>query len=871
MRRLPLYPQLPQAALMHAEPAQHDANCIECGARNEKTRTPCMKAEGTPGGVLFITDTPSKIEDQIGRPLSDGVGKFVRGLLAKYWSGPIAVDNAVRCTAGREIDDEWIAECRRYSRTVFNQVRPKRIVAMGNAAVLGVLGDRPPLIYARRGFGWVFNELEDAIPVFLLTPAATALRNRFDRDVFESDLKWALTAQVPEPDWDVTTHLVTTERDALTAEKMIAAWEDGFTYDVETSGRMANRDFKIEALTVMPTFLDSDGYTWTREALLDPVACAPLKRVLSSRLDSSTQNGKYDDRSVLAFKNLRARVVSPKYDSRLMRKLIEPNAAASLDVLAWLSGLGGHKRAAQAENDAIKRELNRLANPPSPLTPKGKQRKIKAPAFEVDPGHLRQIAEGQDVEAFMFHYTSPETLYRYNARDVHVTRNSVRMLRPLVEGNARIDRVWRELTLPASTALRDMEHWGIPCDREAVVNFSVYCKSKIAEAQAKIDKYKPGLNPNSPKQVATYLFDELGLKPVKETKSGARSTDGDVLEQLASKHPVVQALVDKRKYVKLDGTYAEGMLPHIQEDGRIHPSALVDGTGTGRFSMSDPNLQNLPRAEDDGHNPDAAMARNCFVSLPGWLLLELDYSQIELRVMAILSGDPVMKADFAAGIDIHMNNATLSCEAAFGIKRAVWDKMTKEARKPYRSKIKTATFAKAYGKKPRTLAKEWNAPLAQVEAIDRAIWGRYKVFAAWCEKQIALVRKCGYVETWWDGAPAMRRPLHEIASSEDGFRIHAENAAINTPVQGTAAHFMSASIPKAVEMCHIEYPGSAETVLTVHDSLVLHVREHLLSEVAHRVRKIMLGHNSAGVRLDVEAKYGRAYGSLEEFKFTEGA
>jgi len=867
MRRLQLYPELPQAAVARVAARQHDSDCKLCSARTDRTRTVCFRGEGTPGGLLFIGETPTRTEDQIGRPFTDGVGRYIRGLLAAAWKGPIALDYAVRCTAGRDIDEEWIDACRGYMRTMIQQVQPKRIIAMGNAAVLSVLGQRPPLIYARRGFGWYFNELDEAIPVFLLTPAANALRNRFDKAQFESDLAWAVNADVEEPDWSAATWLVENADDARRAVDDALSWDSGFTYDVETSGRMANRDFLIESLTVAPTFDDWNAYTWTREALRDAGACAELRRLLESRQGIDTQNGKYDDRSVASYKPIGADVRGTRYDTRLMRKLREPASAASLDVLGWLVGLGGHKAEATRATDSICKELRRLATPKHTLTPTGKVRKIAPPAFHAKEGHLQQIAAGQDAEAFMFHYVEPSLLYRYNARDVLVTRRTAQMLEPLVRSDARTDRVWRELTQPASVAVRYMEQWGIPCDRDAVQNLSAYCKAKIADAQSRIDKYKPGLNPNSPKQVAEYLYDELGLKCTKETKSGGRSTDADALEALAGKHPVIQALIDKRKYVKMDGTYAEGMLPHIQEDGRIHPSILIDGTGTGRYSCADPNLQNLPRAEADEHNPDAAMVRNCFVSLPGWLLLELDYSQIELRVMAILSGDPVMAADFESGVDIHMNNATLSCEAAFKIPRATWDKMTKEQRKPYRSKIKSATFAKPYGKKPRTLAKEWGVPVAEAEAIDRAIWGRYKVFDKWAQDQISRVRKLGYVETWWDGAPAMRRPLHEIGSSEDGIRVHAENAAINTPVQGTAAHFMSASIPRVVRMIHNEYRGRAEAVLTVHDSLVLHVREKLLSELAHRTREIMLSHNSAGVRIDVEAKYGTAYGSLQDFKF----
>ncbi len=865
MRQLPLYPVTPRGALMEVRAEPRDAGCTRCPL-HEKTRTVCMSAEGAPGGLLVVGETPSKIEDQLGRPMSDGVGKFLRSLIARWWQGPIALDNAVRCPAGREIEDASIEQCRPFGRMVFNQTRPKRILAIGNAGVTAVLGRRPPLTSARRGYSFLIDDLDDPIPVFLLTPPAMALRNRFDRAVFEEDLKWALTFDPGEPDWSHHTSLVETRADAEAVLKLAMSWDGGFVYDVETCGRMPNRDFSIESLTVMPLLERPVSYTWTRAALKDQQVCEPLRELLRAQIDSTTQNGKYDDRSVFTYFGID--VPTPAWDTRLIRKLLEPEAAANLDVMGWLVGLGGHKDEAGEKTSRICKELRRLANPPDALTPTGKQRKIKPPEFDVEASHLAQIREGTDAEAFMFHYLDEHTLYRYNARDVLVTRQTARLLAPRLLKHSYLRQTWEKLTLPSSIAVRHMEQWGIGCDRDAVVAFSTYCQGKLSEARKKIELHKPGLNPNSPKQVASYLFDELGLKSTKETASGGRSTDNEVLESLASKHPVVAALVAVRKYTKLDSNYASGMLAHIREDGRVHPSILVDGTDTGRFSCSDPNLQNIPRSEADDHNPDAAMARSCFVSAPGWLLLELDYSQIELRVMAILSGDPVMTADFASGVDIHMNNATLSCEAAFKIPRSTWDKMTKEQRKPYRSKIKSATFAKPYGKKPRTLAKEWGVPVADAEAIDRAIWGRYNVFDRWTKEQIARTRKLGYVETWWDGGPAVRRPIHKIGSDDEYERAHAENQAVNTPVQGTASHFMSASLPKIVDYV-ISEAVPAKVVLTVHDSVMLEVQEKCLSEVAHECRRIMRSHNSNGVPIDVEAKVGRTWGSMTDFKFTK--
>lgn len=861
MKRLPLYPTLPQAAISKVGPLARNAECDLC-ALHEDARTVCLPAEGAPGGLLVVSEIPGKIEDQLGRGYMGATGKYVRSLVQKLWSGPVALDHAVRCNTSAPTEKE-IAACRPYGARVFADVRPTRILCLGNAAVESVLGHRPPLLSARRGYGFVFNELDDAIPVFFLPNALIALKNRFTKIEYERDLEWALTCPDPVPDYDATTNLVVDREQAREAVRALrqAEW---FAYDVETSGKMGNRDFVIESLTAMGVD-QQESWTWTRQALRDPDAISPLAALLADpSVGKTTQNGKYDDRAVLSF--LKVHVEGTRFDTRLGRKLMEPEADARLDTLAYLVGLGGHKSEAEDKLAFICKEMRRLADPPNALTPKGNVRKIKPPFFDIEASVLQQVRDGEDAMAFAFRYLDAPTLYRYNARDVQATLRDAELLEGQLATLPQTQRVWDRLTSKANTAIRYMEHWGIACDRRATETFSVYCEAKITEAQKTINRHAPGLNPNSPKQVGDFLFNKLKLRSIKQTDSGANSTDNSVLEALAHKHPMIAALVQSRKYGKLNGTYARGMLVHIREDGRVHPSILIDGTRTGRFSCADPNLQNIPRSEGGPGDVDAAMARNCFIAEPGSVLLELDYSQIELRVAALLSGDEAMIEDYKKGIDIHANNATACCTVVWGIPRARWDSMSKDERKPYRTKIKTATFGKLYGKTEGALAREWGVSRDEVEKINSTIWGRYKRLAKWCDEQIQKARRTGYVETWWDGEPALRRPLHKIADPEEAIRKHAENEAINTPVQGTASHFMTATIPMVVDWILAE-SVPAKVVLTVHDSVMLEVRERYLDTVAHKVREIMVGHNSNGVPIDVEAKYGPAWGTMKDYKF----
>lgn len=864
MKKLPIYPTLPQAAAVREKPLPHNDECERCSF-HEDANTICMPAIGEAGGLLVIMDAPGRIDDQVGRGYRGGPGKFVAEMVQRHWDGPIAFDYAIRCAPRSEVKDKHIAACRPYLSEVFrNAVRPTRVLTVGSVATTAFLGHRPPLAQARRSYGFAFDALDEPVPVFMLPSPIPAMKNRLIRADFEADLKWAMTADVPEPEYDGFTYLVTTREESRKAVADLAKSE-WFSYDTETFDRMGNPTFRIEALSCWA--VDKPyGYTWTRDilhALHRDDELRDLVRLLGDRgVGKSTQNGKYDDRAAFVYMGVEVR--GHRIDTRLVRKLLEPEASAKLDVLSYLVGQGGHKEEAGEALAVVRKELNRLANPPSPLTPKGNPRKIKPPAFEVEPHVLQAIRDGEDNMAFAFGYVEPDLLYRYNARDAFVTMRCTQVLEEELERNPQIKRVWTELTSKTNRAVRFMEHWGIGCDRTAVEHFSAYCQTKLAAAQAVLDKYAPGLNPNSTPQVRALLFDKLKLRGSKLTKSGALSTDGEVLESLRHRHPVVDALVTSRKYTKLDGTYARGMLIHIREDGRIHPSILIDGARTGRFSCTDPNLQNIPRAEGGPEDVDAAMARNCFVSDEGWTLLELDYSQIELRVAAMLSGDPVMIADYKAGIDLHMNNATMSAQVAWNIPADKWDAMSKKERSPYRSKIKSATFAKLYGKTIRALAREWGVSVDEVERIDKIIWGRYKVLDRWTREQISRARKTGYVETWWDGQPALRRWLPSIGDPDEMVRKGGENEAVNTPVQGTAANFMTKSLPLILDWI-AEEAVPARLVLTVHDSVMLEVRDKYVALVAREVRRIMLSHNSQGVPLEVEAKTGKAWGSMKDF------
>lgn len=886
--RLKLYEHAPQAATGWEEPAPLDPACTKCEL-HEGARTVCMKPEanhGGVGGVLFVSEMPGKHEDSVGRPFAGPSGKYLRGLVAKHAPGvPVVFDNAVRCAPGaRETKEAHVAACRPHTAQVLRAARPTRVVALGGWGALAVLGRKPPVTHVRRGHGWWIDEAlwpapEAWVPVFFTVNPAAALRNRFVARDFESDLAWALTCEPPKPAaWGATSTLV---EDAATAEaacELLRAAE-WFAFDTETSGVMHDRDFRVETLTAYPRGA-RHGLTWDRAALEDEATCAPLRELLRDEAVRKVgHNLKYDALAVWCDPALGVFLGEGMHaDTRLYRKLLEGEVSGKLEDAAEVVGMGGHKEEAQAEVDAIKRDLAKLAGAPHrPPLKSGKARKAPDPlALKRNAGAgvvvpqeaLDKIWAGRaEPIQYAYRYLAPAVRQRYNARDALSTALLMEASEGRLAAQANLTRVWRGVMAPAMRVLTRVEKRGIRADRGAIDQFEAYLQAKIDQVEARLGAYGQ-INYDSPVQLRALLFDRLGLPRVKKTDSGLDSTDGGVLEALEGRHPIIADILENRRLKTLRNRYATGMRGFVRDDGCLHTTFLLDGAGTGRMSSADPNLQNIPRPKDAKGNTEGKMARDIFVARPGYVLLELDFSQLELRVAAAIAQDPVMIAMFKSGVDFHTATARLICKIAWGIEQAAWDAMTEEAQDPYRSATKSVNFGVHYGKTAAGLARDLGCKVHEAQTILDAILGQFKVLKRTMDRTKEAAKKNGGVFAYWDGQPANWRPLYAVADQGEeasGRRNNAENAAWNTPVQGTAAHFCTASL-HPVQRAWDEEGLDAHIALTVHDSILGEVRADQVDEAEALGRGVMTSWNSMGVPLVVDAKAGDRWGSLARRK-----
>ncbi len=401
-----------------------------------------------------------------------------------------------------------------------------------------------------------------------------------------------------------------------------------------------------------------------------------------------------------------------------------------------------------------------------------------------------------------------------------------------------MEQLYYEMELPLCRVLFNMEKRGICVDAQQLQQFGQMLTQRIADCEALIYSYSDGpFNINSTKQLGELLFDKLGLPPVKKTKTGY-STNADVLEKLRSKHPIIPAIMDYRMLTKLKSTYADGLMKVICQDGRIRTTFQNLVTATGRLSSTDPNLQNIPVRTDLG-----AEIRKMFVPKPGCVLVDADYSQIELRVLAHIAGDSVMQEAFRSGLDIH----TATAAQVFGVS-------TQEVTPLQRRHAKAVNFGIVYGISEFSLAEDIGVSRYEAKEYIDSYLANYRGVKRYMKQVVEDARKAGYTSTLY----GRKRQIPELTSSNFNIRQGAERIALNTPIQGTAADLIKLAMIRVEEALNANYP-QAQLLLQVHDELIVECPEEMASEVARLISMEMQSIAALQVPLLAEAKWGKSW------------
>ena len=457
---------------------------------------------------------------------------------------------------------------------------------------------------------------------------------------------------------------------------------------------------------------------------------------------------------------------------------------------------------------------------------------VSLAAYLLNPSDARY-----DVGALSARYLRQDLTPDDPASEAQAVFRLWRELQSMLEAQGMTD-LYETVELPLCPVLAGMEHAGIAVDRMALLAFGNMLSERIDAVQAQVFALAgEEFNLNSTQQLGVILFEKLGLPPVKKTKTGY-STNVEVLEKLKHRHPIVQAVMDYRMLSKLHSTYAEGLVKVIGGDGRIHTTFQNMVTATGRLSSTEPNLQNIPVRTELGSE-----IRKMFVPSEGCVLIDADYSQIELRVLAHIAGDWIMQEAFRSGEDVHRVTAS----QVFGV-------APEDVTPQMRRNAKAVNFGIVYGISDFSLAEDIGVSRKEAKAYIESYLERYAGVRAYMQQVVEQARKDGYVTTLM----GRRRYLPELQSKNFNLRSFGERCAMNTPIQGTAADIIKLAMVHVERMLRAKHP-KARLVLQVHDELIV---ECPLGE-AEQVRLLVEEEMERVVQLDVpllaEAKLGASW------------
>ncbi len=412
-------------------------------------------------------------------------------------------------------------------------------------------------------------------------------------------------------------------------------------------------------------------------------------------------------------------------------------------------------------------------------------------------------------------------------------------------------KVYEDIELPLVPILAGMQAHGVKIDRAALAQLSTdYSATAHSLEKRIIEMAGVEFNLNSPKQLGDILFDKLGLakKGLKKTAGGARSTRESELEKLRDAHPIIPLIFEYRELTKLLSTYIEAIPPLLDAEDRLHPRLIQAGAATGRMASENPNVQNIPISSELGR-----AVRRAFVATPGFSLVAIDYSQIELRIAAFLSGDPKLVDIFRRGEDVHRAVASY-------VFKVPQDKVDHEMRR----RAKVINFGILYGMGVNALRANLGTKRDEAQAFYNDYFKEFSVLAAYLDRIKAETARQGYTETFF----GRRRYFEGFASKLPYIRAQAERMAVNAPIQGTEADIIK------VAMIHIDaylrkegLGADAFMLLQVHDELLFEIRDARAAEIAEKLRGIMQSvidpAKTEGVVMEAKASIGRDWGELK--------
>ena len=443
----------------------------------------------------------------------------------------------------------------------------------------------------------------------------------------------------------------------------------------------------------------------------------------------------------------------------------------------------------------------------------------------------KELAEKKDINIFSFYDEDLMKMFAYNAL---VPVLALDALKARLGDEGMLD-LYESVEKPTVYTLYDMEQRGVMVERDALGAYSKKLELRINELHDNIIGYAGcEFNVNSPKQLGEVLFEKMGLSGGKKTKTGY-STSVDVLEKIKNSHPIIPDILEYRQLAKLNSTYAKGLTAFISDDGRIHGTFNQTITATGRISSTDPNLQNIPMRMELGR-----LIRKAFVPMEGYVFVDADYSQIELRVLAHLAHDPVMKQAFLDHVDIH----TTTASEVFGVP-------TDQVTPLQRRNAKAVNFGIVYGISAFGLGEDLGISRKEASEYIEKYFDTYKGIKNFLDEQVVHAKENGYVKTIY----GRKRPVPELKSSNFMQRNFGERIAMNSPIQGTAADIIKIAMVNVNK--ELKKRGlKSRLILQIHDELLIETARDEVDEVKEILTEQMMHSVDLDVPLEISIAEG---------------
>lgn len=757
-----------------------DANCTLCSLHKE-AQSVCLLGDGpVPNRVMLIGEAPGAREDDIAQPFSGPSGAYLNRILDEVGlpRASLYITNSVRCRPPENATPTrgQIKACGGFMSSELEVVRPDFVLLLGNVALQAILGTSG--VMAKRG---IATKLAGRT-IFTTVHPAAVMRNPSLEGIFRADLMtFARLVRGEDRRPETKSSLIQSSKGLAKLCAMLEAVDTPIAFDVETGSSDPTED-------------EGGLHPWSPQGIIHTASFTweAGRSYIVSLEHPSTQwdipiNRVYEALNIaLAGKRMVGH--NAKFDGRWMK-------AKGVDLYLHFDTM----LATHIIEENRPKGLKSLSR-----TYLGADEYESGISFGAEAGQLNKLAV-------------------YNGKDTDYTFRLYHLLKVELQKQPRLLRLFMKLIMPACRAFVDIEANGIPVDVKRLEQRHKECIATIERITSEMMEYvpediKPSANFRSPLFLGTWFFDRLGL-PILErgAKSGRPSTNESVLLRLRAQHPAVDKLMELRKWQKYESTYTRNWIHRVTRarKPRLYPSYNIAGTVTGRLSS---DMQQVPRD---------IFIRSIIGARPGWKFIEADFSQVELRIAAMLSNDQALTAAFNNGEDPHAQTAS-----------GVLGKPQAEVTKDERKMAKAINFGFLYGmgaRKFKSYAKDKygvEVTDAEAQAYRKAFFTQYSGLLPWHDRQRRTVRNLGQVTS-----PIGRvRHLPAINSTDDMVVGEAEREAINSPVQGLASDLTVLSM---IQLHEILPPRSAHILGNVHDSIMLEVKEEHAEEIAATVKRVM--------------------------------